>query len=457
SWCTGWDFNDNHYFYSKTLAGPWTAGGNIAVSNTHTYDSQVGYAVTVKGSTATTYLYTGDRWCVNNYGMSRIVLLPIEVAGTKLKVNWNDQWNINVSTGEWAPGAKSFIDGVYTITAKHSGMVFGTSGASVQQQTYTGAETQLWRIQNIGASHFKISSVASGRVMDISGGSREAGAKLLQYDWNDGYNQKWQIIDCGNGYHRLVNVNTLGKSLEVANSSNLAGTDVVLGSFGYKDNQLLRLTAVKKDVESKKTYMILNRGSGKALDAGSQTADAAITQQSATGTASQVWKVVDLFNGYYTISTNANIALDNSESVRNLDAITCNILDGSYSQQWQIVPVETGYYKLINRLSGKAVDNKDGLSDDGNPVIQYTDYASNNTNQQWKFVPAEFVGSKYRSPQCQSSVNGPNDKKYFFDLRGRAISLKYSSVNKKVTEAPGFHGVCIVRQRDKLQRMVIVE
>ena len=106
SWCTGWDFNDNHYFYSTKLAGPWTAGGMIATANTHTYESQVGFAVTVKGSNKTTFLYTGDRWSVNNYSMSRIVLLPIEVSGTKLSVKWHDQYNIDAQTGEWSAGAR---------------------------------------------------------------------------------------------------------------------------------------------------------------------------------------------------------------------------------------------------------------------------------------------------------------------------------------------------------------
>ena len=160
SWCTGWDFNDNHYFYSQSLAGPWLAGGNIAVSTTHTYESQVGFAVTVKGSDATTFLYTGDRWSVPNYSMSRIVLLPVEISGTKLNVKWQDQYNINTQTGLWAPGSRNFINGVYTVKAKHSGLVLGTDGSSVQQQTFSGEDSQLWRIENLGASHFKVTSVA---------------------------------------------------------------------------------------------------------------------------------------------------------------------------------------------------------------------------------------------------------------------------------------------------------
>src|SRR5690606_36008922 len=99
-------------------------------------------------------------------------------------------------------------------------------------------------------SHFRITSVASGNVLDINGASREAGARALQYAWKDSYNQKWHIIDCGEGYHRLVNVNTLGKTLEISGSSQNNGVDAILGDFRYGDNQLWQLKAVNPEVVS---------------------------------------------------------------------------------------------------------------------------------------------------------------------------------------------------------------
>ena len=86
SWCTGWDFNDNHYFYSTKLAGPWTAGGKIATANTHTYESQVGFAVTVKGSNKTTFFTPVTAGQLTTTAC-RIVLLPIEVSGTNFRSN----------------------------------------------------------------------------------------------------------------------------------------------------------------------------------------------------------------------------------------------------------------------------------------------------------------------------------------------------------------------------------
>jgi sucrose-6-phosphate hydrolase SacC (GH32 family) len=299
SWCTGWDFNDNRYFYSKTLAGPWTSGGNIAVTNTHTYESQVGFAVPVVGTETTTFLYMGDRWSVNNFAMSRIVLLPITVSGTKLSVGWNDQYNIDTKTGVWAPGAANFQNGVYKITAKHSGKVLGTNGSAVQQQNYAGASSQHWRIQNLGASFFRITNIESGKVIDINGASRDAGAKAIQYNWNDAYNQKWQIIDCGDGYHRFVSVNTLGKALQISGASDAAGANAELGVFNYSNNQLWEISAVSDKIQSGNTYRIVNRTSNKVLDGIANQ----VVQNSVGNSGSQIWEVTDLRNGYYSIAS----------------------------------------------------------------------------------------------------------------------------------------------------------
>jgi sucrose-6-phosphate hydrolase SacC (GH32 family) len=391
SWCTGWDFNDNRYFYSKTLAGPWTSGGNIAVTNTHTYESQVGFAVPVVGTETTTFLYMGDRWSVNNFAMSRIVLLPITVSGTKLSVGWNDQYNIDTKTGVWAPGAANFQNGVYKITAKHSGKVLGTNGSAVQQQNYAGASSQHWRIQNLGASFFRITNIESGKVIDINGASRDAGAKAIQYNWNDAYNQKWQIIDCGDGYHRFVSVNTLGKALQISGASDAAGANAELGVFNYSNNQLWEISAVSDKIQSGNTYRIVNRTSNKVLDG---IADQ-VVQNSAGNSGSQIWEVTDLRNGYYSIasSLDGNL-LSNDHSVTNLDPIVLSDSeDISFSEQWQITEMGNGYFRITNRMSGKVLDNKDGELTDGNLVVQYSDYSSNNNNQQWSLQAADIITS----------------------------------------------------------------
>jgi hypothetical protein len=427
SWCTGWDFNDNHYFYAPSLAGPWKSGGNIAVVPTHTYESQVGFALTIQGTQTTSFLYTGDRWSVSNYGMSRVVFLPLQVSGTTLKLPWADEWDINTKTGECFIGAKSFIDGIYSITAKHTGMVLGTNGSAIQQQTTTGAENQLWRIQNVGASHFKITSVASGKSIDISDESRVAGAKALQYEWKDSYNQKFHIIDCGNGYHRLVSVNTLGKALEIENNSKSSGADAVIGDFSYKDNQLWQIKAVNKDILPGKSYMFINGASSKALDESDKAGDSLVTQSKPMKYAQQVWRLKDLYNGFYLIiNVGSGDALDNLNSVKNGSVIGHKTPDTLHAQQWQISLVKTDYYKIVNRVSGKVLDNKDNSLNDGTAMIQLTDQSSTNTNQLWKLEVTDVVAVKQNpfntSGELTHSTIAKNFEYTLFNLRGRKIT-----------------------------------
>jgi hypothetical protein len=449
SWCTGWEFNDNHYFYATSLAGPWVAGGNIAVTSTHTYESQVGFALTLQGSSQTSFFYMGDRWSTSNYGMSRIVMLPITVSGKSLSVKWIDQWNVDPETGIYAAGAQNFIDGVYKISNRLSGLALGTNSSDVQQQTFTGDSSQLWRIQNLEASFFKITNVQSGKVMDISGSSRDTGAKLLQYAWNDSYNQKWQLICCDSSYYRFVNVNTLGKTLEIDGSSKTAGANAVLGIFAYKNNQMWKITAVNKDIVSGNSYMIINRTSQMALDANNESG---AIQNSPVSSSGQVWKMKYLYNGYYLVSTlTGKKALDNESSTQNGATVLENETSGKSAQQWQAVLIDSGYYKLVNRISGKVLDDKDGSKNAGNPIIQYTDSASSNKNQQWKFVPAEVkvyqqnltkTGKRFIQTESASDC-------IIYDLHGRAIRSGFDILHSKTAFFPA--GIYIVKHKSANQ------
>ncbi len=437
SWCSGWDFNENHYYYSKTLGGPWAKGGNIAVTNTHTYESQVGFSFTLKGSETTSFIYMGDRWAVRNFSTSRLVVLPIEVSGTTLKVPWHDQWSIDPGTGKWHAGARNFIDGEYTITVRHSGLALGIgSGSSeITQEQPSGASTQLWRIENRGASHFRITSVSSGKCFDVSDESREAGAKVLQYEWKDSFNQKWHIVDCGEGYHRFIAVNTLGKTLEIQDASASAGVPAVLGDFSRKDHQLFRITAVKSGIVSGKNHRLVNRASGRSFGV-RPGASPTIVQEEPAATAVQVWKVVDLFNGYYSLTNLATgSGLDNGGSTTAGSPVVAMDSIGGFTQQWQAVVAETGYFILINRYSGMVL--KGGS---GSEVSVVQDIHGTDEIRQWRFELEEKVensarGSVIRMRFPDSGAGEP----VLFDMRGR--------VSGKRRELPAHaHGIYIMRR-----------
>lgn len=101
---TGWNPNSAELFTSKSLAGPWTSGGNPCNSSqanhSKTFYSQSTYILPWTTQTGVQrFIYVGDRWTPyvkhHEYGAPRYVWLPIDVAkdGT-VNVNWRDSWTL---------------------------------------------------------------------------------------------------------------------------------------------------------------------------------------------------------------------------------------------------------------------------------------------------------------------------------------------------------------------------
>ncbi|MBN2342354.1 MAG: discoidin domain-containing protein [Deltaproteobacteria bacterium] len=99
SGATGWNPNQGRYSSSTDLAGTFSPIADIG-DNT-TYDSQPTYVIPIVGSKATTYIYAGDRWQDPDLLSSKYIWLPIKKNGDTLSLDYYDQWQLNLQTGEW--------------------------------------------------------------------------------------------------------------------------------------------------------------------------------------------------------------------------------------------------------------------------------------------------------------------------------------------------------------------
>lgn len=115
----------------------------------------------------------------------------------------------------------SIVSGeIYKLTAQHSGKnleVAGNStadGAKVQQWTDSGRPQQKWKVIDVGDGYYKLIVQSSGKALTVAGGSLEDGANVQQWTDNDLSNQKWKIISVGGGYYKLL-VKSSGKALDV--------------------------------------------------------------------------------------------------------------------------------------------------------------------------------------------------------------------------------------------------
>lgn len=110
---TSWERNDNFYYTSASIEGPWTKQGLFCPEGTLTYNSQCTYILPVVHGNDTTFMYMGDRWSYpHQASCATQVWLPLTVKAYRLSIP--DYWNV------WNPNRwkKSEIKG------KKAGMPF---------------------------------------------------------------------------------------------------------------------------------------------------------------------------------------------------------------------------------------------------------------------------------------------------------------------------------------------
>ncbi|MET7620653.1 RICIN domain-containing protein [Streptomyces sp. NPDC005408] len=129
--------------------------------------------------------------------------LGVGVGESSIATRWRTVQFDNLSI---TPGAIT----TYKIVNRSSGKVLAVAGgstaegASIVQQTDTGAASQRWRTVQSG-SYVQIVNVGSGRALDVPGFSTSQGTQLAQWTANSGANQQWTLGTVTGGYNTLVN------------------------------------------------------------------------------------------------------------------------------------------------------------------------------------------------------------------------------------------------------------
>ncbi len=132
----------------------------------------------------------------------------------------------------------------YTLTARHSGKVadvFNAStadGANIVQWAANGQANQQWRFRDIGGGYHEITSVSSGKCLDVFGGAGATadGVRVVQWACGTGTNQQWRLQDLGTGYVQLIARHS-GKCLQVANAATTDGAQLVQWTCGTATSQ----------------------------------------------------------------------------------------------------------------------------------------------------------------------------------------------------------------------------
>ncbi|WP_030458725.1 RICIN domain-containing protein [Kitasatospora sp. NRRL B-11411] len=165
----------------------------------------------------------------------------------------------------------------------------GTSplGAHARTLTLTAGTRTTVTVTTL-AGTYRLVNRASGQVLDVANQSTGDGAQVVQWPWNGGANQKWQLLPDYDGSFRLANVNS-GKVLDDPGSSPIPGQALDQWTDTRSPNQWWNLVPAA----TAGYYKLANASSGLYLDvAGSTTAGAPAVQLAAGTAAGQEWQLV---------------------------------------------------------------------------------------------------------------------------------------------------------------------
>ncbi len=190
-----------------------------------------------------------QRWVftLNTAGYYKIVAkhsnLALEVPnnstadGTQLVQNTPNtttaqQWAVAEAT---CPADAAVFDALkcYKLTSRNSNNVMQVAGASLveganlQQGTLiAGQKHQLWKLQTNGDGSYRMLNTNSGFVADVYGDALNPNAPVVQWDWNEGNNQRWNFIKNTDGYYKIA-VKHSNLALAVLNASTANGAQLV--------------------------------------------------------------------------------------------------------------------------------------------------------------------------------------------------------------------------------------
>ncbi len=199
------------------VAGFSTEGRSLRILCNDT-DVTGEWTLPATGGTASWSTVNREVWL--DFGLQK---LRVEVLQPGFNLNWIEL--APVTTPPVANGAYRFLN-------RHSGLALSTQAGSNASDTltvqapYTGAADQLWTLTHQGAGQYRVSAFNNSRHLYIFNSEQ---ARIVPW-WGGGINQRFLLRPVGNGFHRLVHVDT-GRSLEVTGASPDSGAIIRRHAF----------------------------------------------------------------------------------------------------------------------------------------------------------------------------------------------------------------------------------
>ena len=147
--------------------------------------------------------------------------------------------------GLWGDTGRTVPDGRYAFTNRLCNKVIDlvngstADGTDAIQWAWNGGNDQKWDLAYLGNGQYKLTGVASGKLLEISGASTANGGWVQIWPSTNHNCQKWTIKPSADGFIKVLNVNS-GKSLDVQNNSTADGAAILqYNDIGASNQQWL--------------------------------------------------------------------------------------------------------------------------------------------------------------------------------------------------------------------------
>jgi hypothetical protein len=275
---------------SNTGTSTWTAGSEYRLGSQNPQDNQTWGVVRVMlGANESVAPGQSKTFTFNVTAPSSAGTYAFQWRMLQELVMWFGQYSpsLSIAVVSSAPpppppaptGTTGDLTGTYRLVARHSGKVLDVSGISkdngaiVHQWTWVGGDNQKWKIEPSDSGYYRLTALHSGKVLDVLGASMDDGAQVIQWDWWGGGNQQWKIEAMGGGYYRLLARHS-GKALDVSGALTDDGTPVIQWTPNGAENQQWQLVPLDvSTTEAAKTAAGTRAGGDSAQKCGATGAE----------------------------------------------------------------------------------------------------------------------------------------------------------------------------------------
>ena len=338
------------------------------------------------------------------------------------------------AAGEGETAGDESFEGVYVISAAaNSKAVLSTagsqfySGANVELASANGTLFQRWRIEAVGEGYYTITSVATGKVLDVANGGRTPGTNVWQCTPFGNDAQKWKIARAADGSVTLVS-KLSGLALDIADGLAIAGTNIQTYTVNGAPAQRFALTSVSDPAPeallAAGVYEICAAGdTSYALDVAdaSLVSGADVRLWSSNHSQAQKWYIEPDSEGYYTItSMGSGLVLDvsNGGLTPGTNVWQCTPF-GNDAQKWYPKYAGDQSFSFVCKGNGLALDIADGIAESGTNVQVYT--RNNSIAQRFVLTPTTYVPDDFSDLLAHFSTVSTNTFNGWYNM-SRALS-----------------------------------